>query len=195
MDTKSFFKGKSIIVIAVIAVILILILSFTGSYNSLVSMREETNEKLSSIDVLLKRRADLIPNLVNTVKGYAKHETEAIDAVTEARTKYGSAGTTSEKANADAELTSAISRLLVIAENYPDLKADANFRQLADELAGTENRISVARQDYNKAAKEFNTKIIKFPSSIVAGIFGFDKVSYFEAGEADKAVPEVDFGL
>jgi len=195
MTTKSFFTGKNITIIAVIAVILILIVSFVGSYNSLVDMREETNEKLSTIDVLLKRRADLIPNLVNTVKGYAKHETEAIEAVTDARTKYGSASTTSEKAEADAELSSAISRLLVIAENYPDLKADANFRQLADELAGTENRISVGRQDYNQSAKKFNTKIQKFPSSIVAGIFGFEKVAYFEAEEGDKSVPEVDFGL
>ncbi len=192
MNTKS-FSTKSIVIIAIIAIVVILVLSFVGSYNSLVSMREETNEKLSTIDVLLKRRADLIPNLVNTVKGYAKHETAAIEAVTDARTKYGSASSTEEIAEADAELSSAISRLLVIAEAYPDLKADANFRQLSDELAGTENRISVGRQDYNESAKKFNTKIQRFPSNIIAGIFGFEKVAYFEANAADKALPQVEF--
>lgn len=192
MNTKS-FSTKSIVIIAIIAIVVILVLSFVGSYNSLVSMREETNEKLSTIDVLLKRRADLIPNLVNTVKGYAKHETAAIEAVTDARTKYGSASSTEEIAEADAELSSAISRLLVIAEAYPDLKADANFRQLSDELAGTENRISVGRQDYNESAKKFNTKIQRFPSNIIAGIFGFEKVAYFEANAADKTLPQVEF--
>ena len=193
MNEKTFFTGKNIAIIAIIAVVLILIVSFVSSYNSLATKREETEEKLSVIDVQLKRRADLIPNLVNTVKGYAKHETEAIDAVTEARTKYGSAGTTEEKAMADAQLSSAISRLLVIAEAYPDLKADANFRQLSDELAGTENRIAVARKDYNEAAKEYNNNTIKFPSNIIAGMFGFEKVTYFEASEADRELPTVDF--
>jgi len=186
-------KKNTKIIIAVVAVVAIIIFSFIGSYNSLVSMREGVNEKLSTIDVLLKRRADLIPNLVSTVKGYAKHESDAIDAVSEARTKYASSGTTAEKAEADAEMSSAISRLLMVAENYPDLKADANFRQLSDEIAGTENRISVARQDYNSVAKEYNTKIIRFPSNIIAGMFGLEKVEYFEAAETDKAVPQVNF--
>lgn len=186
-------KRNTIILIVAVALVAILLFSFVGSYNSLVSMREGVNEKLSTIDVLLKRRADLIPNLINTVKGYAQHETEAIDAVTQARTKYGSASTTGEIAEADQQMSSAISRLLVIAENYPDLKADANFRQLSDELAGAENRISVGRQDYNSAAKQYNTKIMKFPSNIIAGMFGFEKVSYFEVSEEDKAVPQVEF--
>lgn len=193
MQEKTFFTGKNIAIIAVIAIVLILIVSFVSSYNSLVIKREETEEKLSVIDVQLKRRADLIPNLVSTVKGYAKHETEAIDAVTKARTKYGSATTTKEMAAADGELSSAISRLLVIAENYPDLKADANFRQLSDELSGTENRIAVARKDYNEAAKEYNTRLVRFPSNLIAGMFGFEKSAYFEASEADKTVPKVEF--
>lgn len=186
-------KKGTVILIAVVAVIAILLFSFVGSYNSLISMREGVSEKLSTIDVLLKRRADLIPNLVNTVKGYAQHEGEAIQAVSDARTKYASSGTTEEKAQADAQMTSAVSRLLMVAENYPDLKADANFRQLSDELAGTENRISVGRQDYNSAAKEYNTKIMKFPSNIIAGIFGFEKAAYFEVAETDKEVPKVEF--
>lgn len=186
-------KKGTIVLIAVIAVVAIIVLSFVGTYNSLVSMREGVTEKLSTIDVLLQRRADLIPNLVNTVKGYAEHEQEAIKAVSDARTKYASSGTASEKAQADAEMTSALSRLLMVAENYPELKADANFRQLSDELAGTENRISVGRQDYNSAAKEYNTKIIRFPSNIIAGMFGLEKAPYFEAAAGSDAVPEVSF--
>lgn len=193
MSEKTFFTGKNIAIIAVIAVILILVIVFVSSYNSLATMREETEEKFSTIDVQLKRRADLIPNLVSTVKGYAAHETEAIEAVTDARTKYGSATTDAEKIQAGDELSGAISRLLVIAEAYPDLKADANFRQLSDELAGTENRIAVARKDYNEAVKEYNSKIIKFPSNMIAGMFGFEKAVYFEASETDKEVPTVDF--
>lgn len=186
-------KKSMIAIIAVVAIIVIILISFVGSYNSLVSMREGVSEKLSTIDVLLQRRADLIPNLVSTVKGYAEHEQEAIKAVSDARTKYASSGTAAEKAEADAEMSGALSRLLMVAENYPDLKADANFRQLSDELAGTENRISVGRQDYNSAAKEYNTKIIKFPSSIIASMFGFEKAAYFEAAEGSTAVPQVSF--
>ena len=186
-------KKGTIAIIVVIAIVAILVFSVIGTYNSLISMREGVNEKLSTIDVLLQRRADLIPNLVNTVKGYASHEQEAIAAVSDARTKYASSGTTAEKAEADAQMTSAISRLLMVAENYPDLKADANFRQLSDELAGTENRISVGRQDYNSTAKEYNTKIAKFPANIFAGMFGFEKAAYFEAAAGSDAVPEVNF--
>jgi len=190
---KTFFTGKRIAIISVIAVVLILLMVFISSYNSLVSLKEDADAKLSTVDVLLKRRADLIPNLVETVKGYAKHETDAIKAVTDARTKYASASTNEEKIAADAELSGALSRLLAIAEDNPELKADANFRQLADELSGTENRISVGRQDYNEAAKQYNSKVKRFPSNMIAGIFGFEKISYFEAQEADKALPEVDF--
>lgn len=186
-------KKETIVLIAVISVVAIIIFSFIGTYNSLVSKREAVDEKLSSIDVALERRANLIPNLVNTVKGYAAHEQEAIKAVSDARTKYASSGTAEEKAEADAQMTSAISRLLMVAENYPDLKADANFRQLSYELSGAENRISVARHDYNSAAKEYNTKIAKFPANIIAGMFGFEKATYFEAAEGSQAVPEVNF--
>ncbi|MDO4563709.1 MAG: LemA family protein [Clostridia bacterium] len=182
---------KILIVVAVIAVILIA--TFGGTYNSLVQERETVEQSLSTIDVQLKRRADLIPNLVSTVKGYAEHESEVLDSVTQARTQYASASSVAEKAAADSEMSGALSRLLMVVENYPDLKADANFRQLSDELAGTENRIGVARQDYNEAARTYNTKIKSFPTNIVAPIMGFAEVEYFEASESDRDVPEVSF--
>ena len=156
-------------------------------------MEAEVDGAFANIDTNLQRRADLIPNLVNTVKGYASHEKEVIDSVTAARAKLTGASTVEEKAAADSELTSALNRLLVIVENYPDLKASENFTQLADELAGTENRIAVARRDYNDAVKAFNTSIRKFPNSILAGIFGFSQKAYFEASAGAQNAPNVEF--
>ena len=135
----------------------------------------------------------MIPNLVETVKGYASHETEAINQVTEARTKMSGASTLEEKMEANEEISSALSRLLVVVENYPDLKASENFIQLSDELAGTENRISTTRRDYNNAAREYNTRIKKFPTSLIASIFNFDEFPYFEANEGAENVPQVNF--
>jgi LemA protein len=177
----------------IVGVVVILIMMFSGTYNSLVSKEEEVDGKLSDISVQLERRADLIPNLVSTVKGYAKHEKAVIDSVTDARSKLVNADDAEEMAEANQELTSAINKLLVIVENYPDLKANTNFIQLQDELAGTENRISVARNDYNEAVKDYNKTIKSFPKNILAGMFGFEEKEYFVAKESSNEVPEVSF--
>jgi len=174
-------------------IIIILVFNIIGSYNNLVSLSEDVETKLSQIDNQLQRRNDLIPNLVETVKGFAAHEEEIIQSVTEARSKLAGASSLDETIEADAELTSALSRLLVVVENYPELKADANFRQLADDLSGTENRIAVARQDYNEAARRYNSAIRRFPANIIANMFGFERVEYFKAQEDAKDVPKVDF--
>ena len=145
----------------------------------------------SQIDVQLQRRHDLIPNLVATVKEYAAHEEEVFASVAEARSKLAGAASISEMAEADAELSSALSRLLAIAEAYPELKANQNFINLQDELAGTENRIATARRDYNQTARSYNTSIRRFPTNIIAGMFGFESVDYFEASEAGRETPDV----
>lgn len=186
-------KKSTIIIIAVVAVIAILVILGVSAYNGMISKRETVDSSLSNLDVMLQRRADLVPNLVNTVKGYASHEKEAIDSVTEARTKMVNAGSVGEKAEANNELSKSLNALMLVVENYPDLKASTNFVQLSDELAGTENRIAVARKDYNDSVKTYNTTIIKFPNSIFAGIFGFEKADYFEADEASAGVPSVNF--
>ena len=170
-------------IIIVIAVVLI------AGYNGIVSASEEVDNKFATIDTQLQRRADLIPNLVNTVKGYADQEKDVINSVTTAREKLVGANSVSAKAEADQELTNALSRLLVIVENYPDLKSSQNFIQ----LAGTENRIATARRDYNEAVKSYNLKIKKFPSNIMANMFGFGAKDYFEASEGSKEVPKVEF--
>lgn len=186
---------KSLTVGIIVAVIVIaLIGSIVGSYNNLVKLRENVTSAQSVVETQLQRRADLIPNLVNTVKGYASHEEDVFTAVADARTALSGAKTVDELNSAQSQLDSAVSRLLAIAESYPDLKANENFINLQDELAGTENRISVARQDYNNAAKEYNTKIQSFPASIIAGLFHFEKVDYFTATAETATVPAVDFG-
>lgn len=186
---------KSLTVGIIVAVIVIaLIGSIVGSYNNLVKLRENVTSAQSVVETQLQRRADLIPNLVNTVKGYASHEEDVFTAVADARTALSGAKTVDELNSAQSQLDSAVSRLLAIAESYPDLKANENFINLQDELAGTENRISVARQDYNNAAKEYNTKIQSFPASIIAGLFHFEKVDYFTATAEAATVPAVDFG-
>ncbi len=186
---------KSLTVGIIVAVIVIaLIGSIAGSYNNLVKLRENVTSAQSVVETQLQRRADLIPNLVNTVKGYASHEEDVFTAVADARTALSGAKTVDELNSAQSQLDSAVSRLLAIAESYPDLKANENFINLQDELAGTENRISVARQDYNNAAKEYNTKIQSFPASIIAELFHFEKADYFTATAEAATVPSVDFG-
>ena len=186
---------KSLTVGIIVAVIVIaLIGSIAGSYNNLVKLRENVTSAQSVVETQLQRRADLIPNLVNTVKGYASHEEDVFTAVADARTALSGAKTVDELNSAQSQLDSAVSRLLAIAESYPDLKANENFINLQDELAGTENRISVARQDYNDAAKEYNTKIQSFPASIIAALFHFEKADYFTATAEAATVPAVDFG-
>ncbi|MGI6776593.1 MAG: LemA family protein [Acetivibrionales bacterium] len=187
-------KKGAIALIVIVVVLLILVFSVIGSYNGLVAKNEDVNAALSQIDNQLQRRNDLIPNLVETVKGFAAQEKEIFESVAEARAKLAGAGTIPEMAEADAQVTSALSRLLAIAESYPELKSDANFRQLSDELAGTENRIATARRDYNNSAREYNTQIRRFPISIIASIFNFERFEYFEAAEGADKVPEVDFG-
>ena len=185
-------KGlKTGLIIGAVAVVLVML--FAGAYNGLVGKEEEVDNKLADVSVQLERRADLIPNLVNTVKGYASHEQSVIDSVTDARAKLLSANSASEKAEANQELTTALNNLLVVVENYPDLKANTNFIQLQDELAGTENRIAVARKDYNDAVISYNKELKSFPKNILAGMFGFKEKEYFEAKESSNEVPEVSF--
>lgn len=178
----------------VVAVIVIFGLMFMSSYNSFVNLEEDVNQSHAQIDNQLQRRLDLIPNLVNTVKGYAAHEKEVIASISDARAKLAGAKTPEEEATANDQLSGALSRLLVVVENYPNLKADQQFTQLMDELAGTENRIAVARKDYNEQVAEFNKKVKRFPGSIIAGIGGFDQKEYFKAAPQAQEAPKVDFG-
>ncbi|ODJ52729.1 LemA family protein [Brochothrix thermosphacta] len=185
---KSWMK-IGIIIVAILAVVAIPVVS---TYNSLVTVQNDVEEQWANVDSKLQRRFDLIPNLVNSVKGSMKQEKEVFGQIAEARTQYGSAKSTNEKVEASNQLDSALSRLLVVTENYPDLKSNENVTKLMDELAGTENRISVERDRYNKVVKDYNAKTKRFPGSIVAGMFGFEKMKFFEAtAGADKA-PTVD---
>ncbi len=176
-----------------VGIVIVVVIIVIAGYNNLVKLSEGVNSSWSQVENQLQRRADLIPNLVETVKGYAAQEQTIFTAVAEARAKLAGATTVDETATANGELSGALSRLLAIAENYPLLKSDANFRALQDELAGTENRIATARMDYNNAVQAYNTKIKVFPTSIYAGIFGFDAKDYFEADEGTQNPPEVDF--
>jgi len=164
-----------------------------GTYNSLVAMDERVKGDWAQVENQLQRRYDLIPNLVNTVKGYAEQEKEVFTAVTEARSRVGGAGTVPEKIEANNELAGALSRLLVVMENYPELKSNQNFLRLQDELAGTENRIAVERRRYNEAVVAFNTKLRTFPTVLIAGMLGFEKAELFEAPEAAAEAPKVEF--
>ena len=186
-------KKGILVLIVIVAIIGLIVFMGVGTYNRLVTKSEEVDNKFSDINVMLQRRADLIPNLVNTVKGFASHEQEIIDSVTNARAKLIGANTIEEKAGANDELTGALNRLLVVVENYPEIKSSANFTQLSDELAGTENRISTSRRDYNEAVKEFNADIKKFPTNMLAGMFGMEAKEYFEAKEGVDNVPSVEF--
>ena len=192
-------KKTWIIIIAVIAVIAVYGIS---SYNSMVSQEEAVGTAWSNVENQYQRRADLIPNLVNTVKGYAAHEKETFDAVVSARAKATQTTVniddlTPEKMEAyqraQGEVGSALSRLLAVTENYPDLKANENFQTLQAQLEGTENRISVERRNFNNVAREYNTAIRRFPKNIFAGFFGFEKRPYFEAQEGAEQAPEVKF--
>lgn len=186
-------KKSNIVLISIISVIIIIVIMMIGGYNAMVSKQETVNSSLSNLDVMLQRRADLIPNLVNTVKGYTNHETKIIEEITQSRAKLVNANNIEEKSNANNELTKSLNALMVVVENYPDLKSSENFRQLSDELAGTENRIAVARKDYNDNVNSFNSTIKRFPNNILAGIYGFEKATYFKAEETAGEVPSVNF--
>lgn len=177
-------------------IVLVIILFVWASYNSLVKLNERVNEAWSDITVQLKRRSDLIPNLVETVKGYTKHETGAIKAVSDARAKMMGARSVKDTADADKSFMGALSRIMAVSESYPELKADKNFQQLQSELSDTEDKIQAARRFYNAGAKELNTKILVFPINLFKG-FGFKKREYYEVAESEKAkiadAPEVKF--
>lgn len=196
-------KRKGWIILAVAAVLVIGTYSWLkGSYNDMVLRREAATAQLGNVENQYQRRMDLIPNLVNTVKGYAAHEKETFDAVVSARAKatqttVGIDDLTPEKMaayqRAQGEIGSALSRLLAVTENYPELKANENFQTLQAQLEGTENRISVERRKFNEVAKAYNTSIRRFPRNILAGMFGFEKRPYFEAQEGAEKAPEVKF--
>lgn len=188
----------------IIAGVVVLLLLFwgVGSYNGLVGQDEEVNNKWSNVETQYQRRSDLIPNLVSTVKGYAQHESKTLEAVMAARSqatqvKIDPSNCTPQQLaqyqKAQGDVTSALGKLLAITENYPDLKANQNFLELQSQLEGTENRITVARKDFNDAAKEYNVAIRRFPKSIIAGICGFDKKAYFEAEAGAEKAPKVEF--
>jgi len=183
--------------LAVLGVVIVLALlvggMVMGRYNSIIRQNEQINNAWAQVKVVLQRRADLIPNLVETVKGYASHEKEVFESVAEARSKLAGAATPAEAANANAGLSSALGRLLAIAENYPDLKANENFIRLQDELAGTENRVAVERRAYNETVRAYNAYIKTFPNNILAGMFNFKEREYFEADEGAKEAPKVKF--
>ncbi|MEW6326642.1 MAG: LemA family protein [Thermodesulfobacteriota bacterium] len=188
-------KGrKSLIIVAIIAVVLLIGYSFVkGTYNQLVALDEGVKAAWAQVENQLQRRYDLIPNYVNVVKGYAAHEKEVLVTVTEARTRVGQARTVAEKIEANNSLSSALSRLLVVVERYPDLKANQNFIRLQDELAGTENRIATERRRYNQAVQTYNTRTRSFPENILAGLFGFTRAEFFQAPQTATQAPRVSF--
>ncbi|MFD2831585.1 LemA family protein [Corticicoccus populi] len=185
---------KYLIPIGVLAgIIIIAAIIIAPRYNTLVNLDEEVNQQEAGIDTQLQRRNDLIPNLVSTVEGYASHEQEIFTEVAEARSQVAGANTVEEMSEANDQMNSALSRLLAVAEAYPDLQASEQFTGLRDELAGAENRIAVARQDYNTAVGEYNRNTRTFPGNMIAELFGFADKPYFEADESANEVPSVDF--
>ena len=179
--------------IIIIAIIVMLLLWIVGVYNSLVQLRNAVKDQWSQIDVHLKRRADLIPNIVETVKGYAGHEKGTLEAVINARNKAVSATTKEDEISANGELTGALSRLFALTEAYPDLKANTNFLDLQNTLQETEDKISFARQFYNDTVLKYKNKLEMFPTNIIANIFGFKPEMFFEATNAEKETPKVKF--
>jgi LemA protein len=184
---KKFLIGAGIVIV-------LIGISLISVYNGIVSKHETITAKWAQVENQLQRRNDLIPNLVNTVKGYAAHEKAVFEDVTNARSQWAKAGTMDEKVKAASQIDAALARLLMVVENYPNLKADQTFLKLMDELSGTENRIAVERMRYNEAVKDYNITVRMFPGNIVAGMFGYKPATeYFKAEERAKAVPEVKF--
>jgi LemA protein len=184
--------------IALVVIVLVVVIAigfgwFKSNYNRIVGLDEEVSKGWAQVETVLQRRLDLIPNLVNTVKGYASHEEEVLTAVTQARSRVGSAQSVGDKAAANGELNSALSRLMVVMENYPQLKADQGFLGLQAQLEGTENRISVERQRYNEAVATYNKSIRQIPGTFFAAMFGFEKKVPFEAAQQAQSAPSVQF--
>ena len=186
-------EGSTIFIIIVVGILFLLVFYVIGVYNKLVNARNKVDNQFSQIDVQLKRRADLIPNLVETVKGYAKHEKGTLTEVIEARNKAVSAGSVNEKVDANNQLTGALNKLFALSEAYPELKANENFMSLQNDLKDTEDKITYARQFYNDTAMSFNNLVEMFPSNIVASMFKFKKYEFFTALEEEKEVPKVKF--
>ena len=193
-------KKSAVLILGII--VLVVVLWGVKAYNNMVSQEEGVSTAWANVESQYQRRADLIPNLVNTVKGYAAHESETLQAVVNARTKATSINIDAENMTAEqlkeyqkaqSEVGGALGRLIAVAESYPDLKANQNFLELQAQLEGTENRIAVERKNFNEAAKKFNTYIRKFPQSLLSGVFGFDKKPYFEAEEGSQKAPTVQF--
>jgi LemA protein len=188
--------GKGLIVVVVLVVIVLALFGqYIGVKNQLVAKDQAVKAAWSQVDIVLQRRADLIPNLVETVKGYAQQEVTVFGDIANARSRLLSAQTPSDKIAANGQLDGALGRLLAISENYPQLKSNENFLRLQDELAGTENRIAVERKRYNDALQDYNTYVLQFPASLFAGFAGFKQnPAYFQASEGSREVPKVDFG-
>ncbi len=195
-------KRNTIILIVIVLVLVLIVSNAIGRYNNFVGLEEGVDAAWSQVENVYQRRADLIPNLVATVKGVAEFEKETFTAVTEARSKVNQInleGVTSNQEmlnqfqNAQGALSSALSRLMVVVERYPDLKANQNFLDLQTQLEGTENRIAVERRRFNEVARGYNTEIRKFPGSVYAGMFGFDRKAYFQAEEGAETAPQVEF--
>ena len=193
---------KKTVIIVLLAVLALVVITGISAYNSLVTLEENVSKSWSNVEGQYQRRADLIPNLVATVKGYAKHESETLEGVVAARAKATQVTVDAEKLTpeklqafqaAQSEVSSALGRLLMIVENYPDLKANQNFLELQAELAGTENRIAVERSRFNEAAKLFNVAVRRFPNNVFAAIFGFSAKPYFEAEKGSQEAPKVSF--
>ena len=179
--------------IVIIVIVVVLVLWYVVTYNSLVGLRNRVKDQWAQVDVQLKRRADLIPNLVETVKGYAKHEKSTFEDVVKARNTYITATTSDDKIKASGEITNALNKLFALAESYPELKSNENFLSLQNDLKDTEDKISMARQFYNDTVLTYNNKVERVPSNIVANIAGFKKGEFFQVAESDKEAPTVKF--
>ena len=195
MEGRKRSRSKWLLIVGggILALLLIFGFMAAGSYNTLTTKQEKVKVEFSNVDTQLQRRADLIPNLVETVKGYAKHEEKVFSEIAEARSRLLNAGTVDEKAAANSQLSGALGRLLVLAENYPDLKANEQFKTLMVQLEGTENRIAVARRDYNQTVLDYNTTRQRFPAVVMANILGFERAEEFKAEEGARQAPKVNF--
>lgn len=186
-------KGGLSIILAIIAIVVVALIMIVPTYNRLATSRENVNKSYAQVQNVVQRRADLIPNLVNTVKGYTEHESDTLKEVTNARAGVKNAKNPADLAQANEQLTRAIGDINVAVEAYPDLKADSQFVQLMDELAGSENRISTERKNYNEAVQSYNTDIKRFPTNIIAKFTGYNEAEYFQASESAQEAPTVDF--